>query len=306
MTQNPPPPGNEPGRSPREGSGTARTAAGRAVPTARRLPAAAGRPVPGSRSYQPPQGGQYPPQGDYQPPQSGQSYPPPPGGYQPPPPQGGYQPPQGGFPPPPPVGQYSPQGGGYPAGRRLRTAATVRRRGDQLRLGQIQGQRRTLDRDLPAWRSSSACSCPFAFSGFSFNDESLVLSLLGSLVSFVVSTLFKAALTNGALSELDGQRPNFSAFFNFRNLGAVFIVAIIVGIATVDRLHPAHHPGPDRHVPDLVRTDFRDRSGHGCDHRDQGELRTDLEERRPAVPAGTGLRRPEHRGRDSCVASDCS
>jgi len=72
----------------------------------------------------------------------------------------------------------------------------------------------------------------FAFSGFSFNDESVVMSLLGSLASFIVSTLFKAALTNGALAELDGRRPNVAAFFDFRNLGAVFLVAIVVGVAT--------------------------------------------------------------------------
>lgn len=223
MTQNPPPPENEPnvplGKNP-----------GQPEP-----PQGGQYPPPGG--YQPPQGGQYPPPqgggGQYPPPQGGGGqYPPPQGGYQPPPQQGGYQPPQGGFPPPPPAGQYAPQGGGYPAAGGFGPP--------QLSVGAAIGY---------GWEKYKANAGPwiaicllsfvvslfvqFAFSGFSFNNESLFLSLLASLVSFVVSTLFKAAFTNGALSELDGQRATFSTFFNFRNLGAVFIVAIIVGIATV-------------------------------------------------------------------------
>jgi hypothetical protein len=213
MTQNPPPPGNEPnvplGKNP-----------GQPEP-----PQGGQYPPPGG--YQPPQGGQYPP-----PPQGGQYPPPPPaGGQYPPPQQGGYQPPQGGFPPPPPAGQYAPQGGGYPAAGgfgppELSVGAAISYGWEKYKA------------NVGPWIAICLLSVvvslfvSFAFNGFSFNNDSLVLSLLGSLVSFVVSTLFKAALTNGALAELDGHRPNVGAFFNFKNLGVVFVVAIVVGIAT--------------------------------------------------------------------------
>ena len=231
MTQNPPPPAGEPGVPLGKDPGQPEPPQGGQYPPqgGYQPPPSGQYPEPGS--YQPPQGGQYPPQGGYQPPQSGQSYPPPPASGQYPPPQGGYQSPQGGFPPPPPVGQYSPQGGGYPAGGGFGPP--------QLSVGAAINY---------GWEKYKANAGPwiaicllafivslfvsFAFSGFSFNDESVVMSLLGSLASFIVSTLFKAALTNGALAELDGRRPNVAAFFDFRNLGAVFLVAIVVGVAT--------------------------------------------------------------------------
>jgi hypothetical protein len=186
-----------------------------------------------------PPGGQYPPPGQYQPP-AGQGYPPP---------QGGQYPPQGGFPPPPQAGQYPPQGGGFPPP----PPATNYGQGGypaaggfgtpQLSVGSAIGYGwAKYKANAGAWIAVCLLAVvvswfvQFAFSGFRFETDysggAAVLSLIGTLVSFIVSTLFRAAVTNGALAELDGNRPAIGTFFNFKNLSAVFIVAILVGIAT--------------------------------------------------------------------------
>ncbi|HEY9311329.1 hypothetical protein [Williamsia sp.] len=215
MTQNPPPPGNEPN-----------------VPLGKN---------PGQP--EPPQGGQYPPPGGYQPPQGGQYPPPPPaGGQYPPPQQGGYQPPQGGFPPPPPAGQYAPQGGGYPAAGgfgppELSVGAAISYGWEKYKANVGPWIAVVLLSVVVSWVVS------FVFSGFKLSTTNLGLLALSTLASFVVSTLFKAAMTNGALAELDGNRPSINTFFNFRNLAVVFIVAIVVGVATVIGLFLLLIPG---------------------------------------------------------------
>jgi hypothetical protein len=182
-----------------------------------------------------PTGGQYPPPGGQQyPPPGGQQYQPPAGQGYPPPPQAGQYPPQGGFPPPPPAGGFAQ--GGYPSAGGFGTP--------QLSVGSaISYGWAKYKANAGAWIAICLLAVvvswfvQFAFSGFRFETDyssggAAALSLVGTLVSFIVSTLFRAAFTNGALAELDGNRPAIGTFFNFKNLSAVFIVAILVGIAT--------------------------------------------------------------------------
>ncbi len=202
------------------------------------------QPQPPGGPYPPPD--QYPPPGgpSYPPPPGGQQYAPPPGQYPPPggpfypPPPGQYPPPQGnqGFPPPPPVGQY-PQAPGYqpPPGfgapPELSVGAAISYGWAKFKDNAVPWIAVVLLSAVVSWFVS------FAFSGFTFtydyNGGAAVLSLVGSIVSFIVSVLFKAALTRGSLDELDGRKPDIAAFFNLKNLSAVFIIAIIVGIATM-------------------------------------------------------------------------
>jgi hypothetical protein len=174
----------------------------------------------GKGSGQPePPAGQYPPPG-------GQNYPPPGQGFSP----------QGGFPPPPPpMDQYSAQGG-YPGPAGFGPP--------QLSVGSALSYGWSKYKaNAGAWIAICLLSLvaswfvQFAFSGFDFQNElsggGAALSVIGTVLSFIVSTLFRAAFTNGALAELDGNRPSIGAFFNFRNLSAVFIIAVLVGVATV-------------------------------------------------------------------------
>ncbi|KMJ51711.1 proline rich protein [Rhodococcoides fascians] len=63
-------------------------------------------------------------------------------------------------------------------------------------------------------------------------SDSIVLSLIFSIIVGVVALLIQAALVRGALHEVDGVKPAFGSFFQFGNVAAVIIAGILVGIAT--------------------------------------------------------------------------
>ncbi|MBY4250137.1 hypothetical protein HQO37_21325 [Rhodococcus fascians] len=67
---------------------------------------------------------------------------------------------------------------------------------------------------------------------FVLSSDSIVLSLVFSIIVGVVALLIQAALVRGALHEVDGIKPAFGSFFQFGNVAAVIIAGILVGIAT--------------------------------------------------------------------------
>ncbi|WP_308112948.1 MULTISPECIES: hypothetical protein [Rhodococcus] len=73
------------------------------------------------------------------------------------------------------------------------------------------------------------------FGGFDFSTDGSTsvsaLSIIGGLVSIVVSILIQAAYVRGALHEVDGNKPAFGSFFQFSNIGAVILASILVGFA---------------------------------------------------------------------------
>jgi len=77
----------------------------------------------------------------------------------------------------------------------------------------------------------------FAFGGSQYDSTDFgstfrVWNLLGFLVTTVISYLIQAAFVRGSLLEVDGNRPAFGSFFQFRNVGAVILACILVSLAT--------------------------------------------------------------------------
>lgn len=205
MTDYPPPPQGGPGEGP---------------DTTKRFP-------PGSDpagNYPPPQSGGYPP-----PPAGG--YPPPPGGFGPPP-GGGYQQPPGNYGQPNYAADPYPAGGaGYGGGVPQLNV------GDALTYGWNKFKANAgvwIGISVIAFVISLVIQLPTGgLAGFGIGPEtSVALSLFGSLLSWIVGMILQAAFVNGALREVDGNKPAIGDFFQFRNLGAVLIAAILVGIVT--------------------------------------------------------------------------
>lgn len=213
-------------------------------------------PPPGG-SYPPPQqGGNYPPPqqgGSYPPPQQGGNYPPPPGSYPPPPQGGNYPPPQqggsypppppqsGGYPPPPQGGNYPPPtgGGGFPppppndygsgypgAGRQLSVGAAITYGWNKFKNNALVWIGITLLAFVITGVIQGVTG------GFNTSGEFTVLAIIGALLTTIVGYIIEAAFIRGALSELDGSKPAFGTFFQFRNVGAVILAGVLVGIAT--------------------------------------------------------------------------
>ncbi|GAA2058148.1 hypothetical protein [Williamsia deligens] len=175
-------------------------------------------PDDGQSGYPPPPGA-YPPPGSYPPPQG--SYPPP----------GAYPPPPSGYPPPPQYGQGSAFPPPQPPGLQTPPQFSI---GSALSYGWSK-----FSGNVGSWLLIALVSVlvnvviNLAFRGFSTDDlttTTSALSIVGSIVSFVVGVLFQAAYIRGALDECDGRKPNLGAFFRFQNLGAVFGLVIVVGL----------------------------------------------------------------------------
>lgn len=199
-------------------------------------------PPPPPGSYPPQEGNYPPPQGSYPPPQG--SYPPPQGGYPPPQGQGpgGFPPPgqgPGGFPPPPPPSYGDPGQpgfGGQPGYGGQPATVSV---GDALGYGWARFKANAgvwIGMCLIAVVVSGVINAAFSWDRYTNSDDLTVaasfsiLSIIGSLVSVIVSIIFQAAFTRGALSETDGVKPGFGDFFRFKSLAPVFAVAILVGL----------------------------------------------------------------------------
>jgi hypothetical protein len=194
--------------------------------------------------------GQQPPPGYGGPPDGyGQQPPPPPGyGQQPPPPGYGQPPPPPGYgqQPPPGYGQPPPgYGGAYPGGAYGEGGFAP-----QLSVGAaISYGWEKFKANWGVWVGISLIAVIISvvvqlpFGGFDggfgtgdmdsgFGAGSLILSMIGLVVSFVVGALIQAAFVRGALHELNGNKPNFGAFFQFGNIAQVFVASLIVGAIT--------------------------------------------------------------------------
>jgi hypothetical protein len=214
MTENPPP-----GQQPPPGYGGP--------------PEGYGEQPPEGYGEQPPPGyGQQPPPGYGQQPPPGYGQQPPPGSGQPPPPPGyGQQPPPG-------YGQQPPPGYGGFAPPQLSVGTAISYGWEKFKAnwGVWVGI------SLLAVIISALLQLPFG--GFNmqfgtgnmdssgFGGGSLILSIIGLVVSFVVGTLIQAAFVRGALHELNGNKPNFGAFFQFGNIAQVLLASLIIGVLT--------------------------------------------------------------------------
>nr|CRL76395.1 putative integral membrane protein [Mycolicibacterium malmesburyense] len=201
-----------------------------------------------------------PPGNNPPPPPGGYPPPPPPGGYPPPPPPGGYPPPpqQGGYPPPPPGAGYPPPGpGGYPPpggpgfpgaqpysvgnafswawGKFTANAAALIV--PTLVYGIIVFAIQALFGSLSALVDPESTSYTSDGDGFSFSynvsgPAGFAITALGWIVALVVGGIIQSAYYNGMLDVANGQPVTIGSFFKPRNVGAVIIASVIVGVLT--------------------------------------------------------------------------
>lgn len=212
-------------------------------------------PPPPEGGYPPP-----PPAGGYQQPPSGGGYGPPSGGY---PPQGtGFPPPgQGGYPPPPPPsgygmppagygGGYPPPGQGYPpvgGPPSLDIGAAFSWSFNKFTKNAVPLIVPTLVYALVigvlgAIIFGLASLFPADYTSYSGADgagmsldmgpAATIILFLGLIVLFVVGGAISAAYMAGVLDIANGQPVEFGSFFKPRNIGAVVIASLLVGIAT--------------------------------------------------------------------------
>ncbi|MGE2730086.1 hypothetical protein ACQI4F_11455, partial [Mycolicibacterium vaccae] len=176
--------------------------------------------------------------------------PPPPEGYAPPPPPGGYPPPpQGNYPPP---GAYPPQpgyGGGYPAGPSLRIGDAFTWAWDKFTKNAMPLVVATLIYGVAILALQSLIS--FATTAVSPDSSSyradengffiaynvtggagLVVSIIGWIVSLLVSGAVQSAYIGGLIDIANGQPVTLSSFLRPRNVTNVVIAAVIVGAIT--------------------------------------------------------------------------
>jgi uncharacterized membrane protein len=227
---------------------------------------------------QPPPPGNYPP-----PPPGGYPPPPPPGGYPPPPPPGGYPPPPppGGYPPPPPGNYPPPPPGGYPPpppGQGFQSATGPGWGGPGGGAPYSVG-----DAFSWAWNKFSKNAVPLIVAtlvyglvlvvlqtiinlvsaavsppdyssygsdgiGFSFaysmtGAGSIIVSIIGWLLSLIVGAALQSAYIGGVLDIANGQQVSVGSFFTPRNIGNVIIAGLIVGIVTTIGLFLCVIPG---------------------------------------------------------------
>ncbi|PJI93352.1 hypothetical protein [Luteimicrobium subarcticum] len=229
-------------------------------------PAAPQEPAPPSQPTEPPSA---PPT---EPPAAPGGYPPPPGQQQPygqpapggfPPPQQPYaqqpygqqpygqqpygQPDPGSYPPPQqpygygqqPQDQFVP--GGYPAAPPPTGQVQGSIIGDAIGYGF-----RTLFKNFGSWFLLALILLAFnviwglitrGASDFTDSDGDFkfhfgIAGVLLNLVGLVVSYFITAFLTNGALRETAGHRPDVGSFFQVRNMGNVVLAALLVGLGT--------------------------------------------------------------------------
>ena len=242
MTDNPTPPGGQP---PQQGG------------------------QPPQQGGQPPQQGGYPPPppGGYPPPPQG-NYPPPPQGNYPPPPQGNYPPPSGFPPPQQPPGFGPPPGGpGYPPGQtgfpgpggygqpayggtpafsvgdafswswNKFSNNTVPLLVATLIYGVVIVVLQVFINLFSALASPDSTNLVSDDSGFAFSysvsgGAGILVSIIGWVLSLLVSATIQSAYIGGMLDVANGQQVTVGSFLRPRNIGNVVIAAVIVGIIT--------------------------------------------------------------------------
>ncbi len=222
---------------------------------------------PPQGGFPPPQGGYPPPPGAYPPPPGG--FPPPPGpqgwGY-PGPPPGSYPPPPAGYPPPPgsfpppPAGGYPPPPppqGGYlppPPGFGMRPAYSIgeaftwawnrftKNAGPlvvaSLAFIVISGAFSFLSNALLRAVSPATVTTVDTADGVmetmtrSVTGAGIAVLVLTTLVQLVVSGAIGSAYFVGVLDIADGRPVSFGSFFKPRNIVAVVLAALVVGVLT--------------------------------------------------------------------------
>ncbi|PQD99500.1 hypothetical protein CYL16_17770 [Mycobacterium sp. EPG1] len=213
-------------------------------------PPPGGYPPPPPEGYPPPP----PPGGGFPPPGAGGAYPPPPpGGYPPPPPPGG------GYPPPPPPGYPAPPPGygGYPSPGQGFPPQPTRPSVDvgagfgwafnkfsknagpliiptivyALIIGVLGAIIFGLTSMFPADYTSYSGEDGAGMS-LDLGPAATIILFLGLIVMFVVAGAISAAYLAGVLDIANGQKVEFGSFFRPRNIGAVVVASLIVGVAT--------------------------------------------------------------------------
>ncbi|KUI47378.1 hypothetical protein AU198_23455 [Mycobacterium sp. GA-1199] len=180
---------------------------------------------------------------DQPPPPPGNNPPPSPGGY---PPGAGY-PGQGGY---PPAGGYPPPGGpGFADAQRYSvgeafswawgkfTANAAALIVPTLVYGIIVVGLQVLFGTLSAVVDPGSTSYSSDGDGFSFSynldsPASIGITILGWIVALVVGGIIQSAYYNGMLAVANGQPVTIGSFFKPRNVGAVIIAGVIVGLLT--------------------------------------------------------------------------
>jgi uncharacterized membrane protein len=192
-----------------------------------------------------------PPPGYGAPPPPG--YGPPPGGYNPPgPPPGSGPPPGYGAPPPPPPG-YGPAPAGYPPqpgyGIRPKPAFSV---AEAFTWAWNQFTKNAVALIVPTlvygvllgatWGvialGHSVGTTTTSPDGYNFifttnlGGGGLVILIIGYLVAYAIGAFAQSAFLSGCLDMADGQPVTIGSFFKPRNLGMVFLAALLVGVLT--------------------------------------------------------------------------
>jgi uncharacterized membrane protein len=185
---------------------------------------------PGQQPINP---GQYPPAGQpgaYPPPP-----PPPPGAYPPPPPGA-----PGSYPPPPPPGAYPGPGasGSFSVGDGFSWAFNKFGKNvaplivATLVFGLILGVISAIFNFIASAlgdTSTISDGNSIAFTS-NYTAGSLIVSIIGSIVTLVVAGYVASSYWNGILQIADGQQVSIGSFFQPRNVGNVIIASVLVGI----------------------------------------------------------------------------
>jgi uncharacterized membrane protein len=218
------------------------------------------QPPPPPGSYPPPPSGGYPPPpegggyqqgGEYQqqPPPAG--YPPPPQeGYPPPPPAGYPPPPQGGYPPPPQAGYAPPPPGyapGFPNPRDVNVGEAFGWAWNKftknaaalivptivygLILAALSALVFVIAGALAPEATSSYSEYGDSFE-FNFGIASLLVLFLGGILLVVVAGAVQSAYLGGLLDIANGQPVTVGTFFKPRNVAAVVIASLIIGVVS--------------------------------------------------------------------------
>lgn len=199
-------------------------------------------------SYPPPPPGYGPPPGPppgpggYGPPPGPGAYPPPPPGSYPPPPPGSYPPPPAGnFPPPPPG--FAPPGGGaavsigeafsWAWGQFTKNAGplVIATLVYALIIGVLS---MILSFVLQSMSTTSGTTYDSSSSGFEYNIAlgagGTVVAIIGTIALLVVAGAIASAYIGGLLDIANGQRVAVGSFFKPRNVGAMVITTVIIGV----------------------------------------------------------------------------
>ena len=229
---NPPPPGNYP------------------PPGGNFPPPPGSYPPPPPGSYPPPPPGNYPLPGGNIPPPPGSYPPPPPGNYPPPPPGWGYPPPGQGYPPPPPSnGSFlpPPPGAGRPA---LSVGEGLSWAWNKFSKNPVPLVVATLVFGLVLFLASSVITplmqavSPESFTTYDSADGmidtttysvtagGIAVLILATVVQLVIAGAIGAAYFAGLLDIADGRPVSIGSFFRPRNIVAVIIASLLIGILT--------------------------------------------------------------------------